>query len=531
MKRIKLKKLLKPETKVLIKKLTAFSHSPVRILDADGRLLLDNNISDPSISSPISLNGYILGHVQGEPLGLVIADMLSQMAQKEFEKKTIARETLAVYKEINMLYNLSEKMTVSLEVTEMVRLIAQEAYRLIHCDHASVMLYNQKANLLEIETVEGDCCSGEMHLAPGEGLAGHIFLSGKGEIINDTASDFRFVKGLLPIRSMLCVPLKTQKEVIGVINLSTQKPSRFDASDLKLASVLASQAAVAIENAKLFNTLEQKVLERTLQLTRTNERLLDEIKERQRTQNRLDGELAEAAAYVKTVIPRPIKKGPVMVDWRFVPSASLGGDLFGYHWLDEDHLGIYLLDVSGHGVGAALLSVSIINVLRSQALPHTEFKDPRGVLKALNNMFLAERHNDLFFTLWYGVYHRADRVLEYASGGHPPALLLCDSSAAGQSAIRLSTPNFVIGGRPNLNYQKKTQQIPHGSRLYIYTDGVYEVSQSDGSLWGLDDFLTFMSQTTSGTSSALDELLTYVRKMNPQAHFEDDFTILEIVFN
>ncbi|NIR17477.1 MAG: SpoIIE family protein phosphatase, partial [Desulfobacterales bacterium] len=84
---------------------------------------------------------------------------------------------------------------------------------------------------------------------------------------------------------------------------------------------------------------------------------------------RLNAELSEAADYVKSLLPPPIVTGPVRADWRFVPSASLGGDSFGYHWLDEDHFAIYLVDVSGHGVGAALLSVSVINALRSHTLP------------------------------------------------------------------------------------------------------------------------------------------------------------------
>ena len=78
------------------------------------------------------------------------------------------------------------------------------------------------------------------------------------------------------------------------------------------------------------------------------------------------------------------------IDWKFIPSTSLGGDAFGYYWLDEDHFVISLIDVSGHGVGAALLSVSVINALRSQSLPDTDFKDPEHVLKSLNDFTIVE---------------------------------------------------------------------------------------------------------------------------------------------
>jgi sigma-B regulation protein RsbU (phosphoserine phosphatase) len=77
-------------------------------------------------------------------------------------------------------------------------------------------------------------------------------------------------------------------------------------------------------------------------------------------------ELSQAADYVISLLPAPLSSGPVSTDWRFHPSAQLGGDCFGYHWIDEDNFAVYLLDVCGHGVGSALLSVSAINVLRSR---------------------------------------------------------------------------------------------------------------------------------------------------------------------
>ncbi|HEY1068720.1 MAG TPA: response regulator, partial [Pirellulales bacterium] len=99
-------------------------------------------------------------------------------------------------------------------------------------------------------------------------------------------------------------------------------------------------------------------------------------------------QLAVAAKYVESLLPEVI--GPpnaLRTDWRFIPSAALGGDSFGYHWLDKDHFAFYLLDVCGHGVGAALLSVSAINALRTHSLPDADFADPGSVLTALNKAF------------------------------------------------------------------------------------------------------------------------------------------------
>ena len=121
--------------------------------------------------------------------------------------------------------------------------------------------------------------------------------------------------------------------------------------------------------------------------------------------------------------PTSSRKASFGTDWRFIPSAELGGDSFGYHWLDDEHFAFYLLDVSGHGVGSALLSVSAMNALRSQALPQTDFRLPGQVLGALNNAFQMDQQNGLFFTIWYGVYHKPTRRLDFSGGGHPPGLL------------------------------------------------------------------------------------------------------------
>jgi len=243
----------------------------------------------------------------------------------------------------------------------------------------------------------------------------------------------------------------------------------------------------------------------------------------------LNAELSEAADYVKSLLPPPVAIGSVQTDWRFVPSASLGGDSFGYHWLDEDHFAIYLVDVSGHGVGAALLSVSVINALRSHTLPKTDFHDPQQVLHALNINFPAEQHNDMFFTIWYGVYNKSSRNLIYASGGHPPALLFSNSLSEGAHIAQLRTPNFVIGGSPDATYEKKLHKLDGPARLYVFSDGVYDITKEDGSIWGLEGFLKFMQQQADKTQLNLDRLFSYVQQVNQMDSFEDDFTILEVV--
>lgn len=289
-----------------------------------------------------------------------------------------------------------------------------------------------------------------------------------------------------------------------------------------------SSAAIKDEKGKITGAVE---VSRDVTIQKKAEAILNKtLLDRNEVLKQLSHELSDATGYVKTVLPQPITSGPLLTDWRFIPSLSLGGDSFGYHWIDEDYFAMYLLDVSGHGWSAALLSVSVINVLRSHALPDTDFRDPQQVLFALNNTFPGEQHNDMFFTIWYGVYNLSSRQMAYASGGHPPALLFYGSSNEQLKVNQLRTPNFVIGGRRDAVYQGKTQLINRPSRLYVFSDGVFDITKIDGSIWGFNKFLEFMTKTFNAEHSVLEGILDYARGISQKEGFDDDFTILEIFF-
>jgi sigma-B regulation protein RsbU (phosphoserine phosphatase) len=135
----------------------------------------------------------------------------------------------------------------------------------------------------------------------------------------------------------------------------------------------------------------------------------------------------------------------------------------------------------------------------------------------------------MFFTIWYGVYNKSSRNLIYASGGHPPALLFSNSFSEEFQIAQLRTPNFVIGGSPDATYEKKMLQLDGPARLYVFSDGVYDITKEDGSIWGLEGFLKFMQQQSDKTQLNLDRLFSYVQQVNQTDSFEDDFTILEVV--
>ncbi|MFB3902224.1 MAG: SpoIIE family protein phosphatase [Acidobacteriota bacterium] len=235
-------------------------------------------------------------------------------------------------------------------------------------------------------------------------------------------------------------------------------------------------------------------------------------------------ELSRAADYVISLLPARLSEGPVSTDWRFHPSAQLGGDCFGYHWIDEDNFAVYLLDVCGHGVGSALLSVSALNALRSQSLPGVDFTCPGKVLAGLNDAFQMQDHNNLYFTIWYGVYNRKTRKLSYSNGGHPPALLISGSG----EVSRLMASNFVIGAFPHASYCMQETEVPTPARLYVFSDGVYEVENDKGVMWSLNDLEAFLKTPPPGPESEMDLLYRQLVERHGQPTLPDDFSMLQV---
>lgn len=247
------------------------------------------------------------------------------------------------------------------------------------------------------------------------------------------------------------------------------------------------------------------------------------------SQAQLQQELTEAAGYVRSLLPEPLQ-GDITAGWRFIPSMQLGGDSFGYHWLDDKHFAIYLLDVCGHGVGAALLSISVMNVLRSQTLSNTDFYDPAHVLASLNEAFPMEKHNNMFFTMWYGVYNKENRELVYASGGHPPAVLITGETQESAKPIQLKTPGLVVGGMEGASFEKNTCTVDKYSRFYVFSDGVYELDKPDGTMLQVDEFIDVLAQPPQKGEVNLDRMVQYAKDLTHSEQFPDDFCIVEITF-
>lgn len=249
------------------------------------------------------------------------------------------------------------------------------------------------------------------------------------------------------------------------------------------------------------------------------------------SQRVLARDVAEAAKYVTSLLPPRLKKGPILTDWKFIPSAALGGDAFGYHDLDSRHFACYLLDVCGHGVGAALLSVSVMNALRSQSLPQTDFRRPDQVLNALNKAFPMEQQNGKYFTMWYGVIDREARQLSFSGAGHPPPILLSGPNPNELQMNVLKADALMIGAVDGMEYESQSVSLAAANRLYIYSDGAVEIHLPDGKMWETKAFLDFMASPKPAESSKIDALIAHITALGQSDSFVDDVSVLEVTMD
>jgi serine phosphatase RsbU (regulator of sigma subunit) len=271
--------------------------------------------------------------------------------------------------------------------------------------------------------------------------------------------------------------------LLGTVAMYYRHPHEPRAHDRELIRMATHLAGIVIERAR---AVEQLRVAKIAAEQRAQE-ITDAYDVLRTTQEALNAELAGAVDYVLSLLPRPIVEEPVSADWFMTTSAQLGGDGLGYHWMDSERFAFYLLDVSGHGVKSALLAVSIIDTLRTCGLADTDWNDPGAVLRALNRVYFSHSHDHLYFTIWYGIADIAKRMLRYAGGGHPPAVIRgarCENHKLGASGP-------PVGCFPNATYPTMEIALRSPADLYLFSDGVFEARRhlDDDPLKRLVEFL------------------------------------------
>ena len=434
---------------------------------------------------------------------------------------------------IKMLSEIGQSITSNLSVESIINTVYDNVSMLMNSTVFGIGVFNMRENRLDFlgaKELDETLPFFYFDLSDNNHLATYCFRNQKEILISNYLEEASRYINVVPqpkagkiTESLLYLPLNTHDKKIGVISVQSFEKKAYSEYHLDILRNLSIYVAIALDNADAYRQIENKNQE----IVSKNEQLIESNNSKDKYLSLLKSELKLASEYVKSLIPPPLETGPIRTKWLYIPSLEVGGDSLGFHWIDDENFSIYLIDVSGHGVGPALHTVTIMNSIKNESMPKVNFRNPEEVLTALNEQYQMKNYNNIYFTMWYGVFNIRSRELTYAGAGHPPPLAITNEG----SEIILDSSNIVVGYLPEFNFQSKKIKIESNMRLYIYSDGVYEIRQKNGKFWKLNEMFEYLKTIGSNDGeSVLNNLYDYARGLRGKKHLDDDFSILEVDF-
>jgi serine phosphatase RsbU (regulator of sigma subunit) len=420
-----------------------------------------------------------------------------------------------------------QELSLARSLPEVQRIVRTAAREITGCDGASFVLRDDDKCYYADEDAIAPLWKGS-RFPLGVCISGWAMLNRDSAVIPDIYRDARIPhEAYRPtfVKSLVMVPIR-KLDPIGAIGNYWAYERQPSGKEVFLLQALADATSIAMENVQVYSELEDRVRDRTAALERANEEI------RKQT-DRLTAGLESAAGYVSSILPGELA-GPVQVSSRYLPSQELAGDSFDYRWIDDDHLIVYLIDVSGHGIAPALLSVSVHNLLRSGSLPLRTLLNPDKVLAELNRLFQMDSHGGNYLTMWFGIYEMSSRTLRYASAGHPPALAI-NRDAGTVTITALSNPSVPIGMLDDTTYTATSYTVPPGSQLLIYSDGAYEFESRKTAgkpqpMMSHRDFAAICATLAPRPDWSLDLLVDRLKALSPDGQFDDDCALILATF-
>jgi sigma-B regulation protein RsbU (phosphoserine phosphatase) len=354
------------------------------------------------------------------------------------------------------LAEIGREVASVLELDELFARIAQLTKRLIDYRTFGILLLNEERGELEMKLAVQ---YGEKVQVPplrlGEGLVGYAALHREAVLVADVSQDPRYIKLVPDVRSELAIPLLVKDRCIGVVDLESPELDAFSKRDVEILTLLASQAAVAIENARLYEEVRSN-----------EERLEKELRFAQRVQT----------ALLPAAPPKRLKG--IEVAAAFAPARELGGDFHDYLSPESHTLVVAVGDVSGKGVPAALYSVFAAELIRGRTFRRRYLPDrssPAGVLSSVNTILQQRQLEEYYCTLCYTVFDLKRRVMTMANSGLPyPIRCTADGCA------QIELPGVPLGSFQGSTYDEVTFALHAGDLFVLCTDGVYEAMNAKG---------------------------------------------------
>jgi sigma-B regulation protein RsbU (phosphoserine phosphatase) len=392
-----------------------------------------------------------------------------------------------------------------LDLDELLMRIASLLRRLIDYRTFGILLLNEETQELEIKTAVR---YGEKVELPrvklGTGLIGYAALHKQVVLVPDVALDSRYIRVVPDVRSELVIPLLVQDRCIGVFDLESAELDAFKKADVEILTLLASHAAVAIENARLYQTI------------RNNEiRLENELRFAQRVQ----------MALLPAELPKRLKG--VDVAARFAPARELGGDLYDFLAPEAHSLVVAVGDVSGKGVPAALYSAFVGELVRSRTFRRRflpERGSPAKVLTSMNTILHERQLEEYYCTLCYAVFDFKRRTVVMANSGLPYPI-----RAREDTATQIELAGVPLGSFAGSTYDETTFELAVGDVFVFCTDGVSEARDPDGREFGAARLLDTVARNCRKPSRDLvDALFGEAHSFTADGPAHDDMTAVVV---
>ena len=418
--------------------------------------------------------------------------------------ESLTRENLQLRRavdELSILNELSAAIGASRSMEDIIQTIIRRSIKAVHAEQGVVTLVGEDMSDPTKTLVRTMASSGDKEAySPDQNLLGWMHLNRRPLVINDPANDSRFQGVQWPesIRSIVSVPMIVQSKLIGILTLCNKKRGEgFSAEDQRLLSILAGQSAQLVENARLHEE-EKKLLE-----------MQQEVKLAYEIQTNL---LPSAAP--------PIDHYDLA--GMSIPAQSVGGDYYDYIPIDEGMIAICLGDVSGKGLGAALLMSNLQATLRGQAQFGASVHE---TIEHSNHLLTQSIRRGSFVTLFYGVLNPADHTFCYSNAGHNrPYIRRADGSLE-----TLKLGGLVLGFLGTQHYQQQEFTFHPGDMLFIFSDGVTEAMNQDRELFDEARLETLLTDAGDVSSEKMINIVhEAVRTHAAGAEQNDDITMVAI---
>jgi len=361
---------------------------------------------------------------------------------------------------LETLAEIGREMSSILDLDVLLTRIASLTKRIIDYRTFGILLLNEATNMLEMKLAVR---YGEENAAKsiklGEGLVGWAALHKEPLLVADVSKDPRYINLVEDVRSELVIPMLIKDRCIGVFDLESPELNAFTKDNKELLTLLASQAAVAIENARLYE-----------QVRRNEERIEKELRFAQRVQG----------ALLPSELPRRLRNADVA--GRFAPAHELGGDLHDFIDPEPNSLVVAVGDVSGKGAPAALYSAFAAELVRSRTYRRRytpEKFSVAGVLQAMNTILHDRQLEEYYCTLCYAFFDFKRRTVTISNSGLPYPVR-CSDDECGQ----IELPGVPLGSFSGVTYDEVTLPLRAGDLFVFCTDGIFEASTVEGKEFG-----------------------------------------------